>query len=1271
MAPPNSGLPEGTATTRNECRCPDCLSYEGLEEIPAAAKLYDGPLEEILYASKCANDACHRGKIKPEEIKKQIDKTELEESEPLIDFEEFSLVDHLKAPREFIRSTSWKVIGVALLFVISAMFGTLGGFGGGGTVEASDSYADLSSEDGTTATVIYEGKNWTVYRSGNSYIVSGSIDGAVVFLTGNGEVTDSPYRFNNSTAAKEAISFWRARNQQFPSEYEMPDTTTPLINDTNWKVFSYNGSNIVAGKINGKPIFLHPNADYTTDPYFYNLRGVAEQSILYWVALSQTNDLPTIEEISESELRDFLSNWDSDGGKFNTWNNTDLGNWSIYTDGSAYIAATSINNETIYLQPNGTISTSPTHFDTPTAILRELRVWRNNNPDLTPSPITYSPDIGNDWDPIDNQDTIEDDVTSEELTTSEGQSSEADSGALVAGSVKNTKDQPVSGATATLHSNPQTTTTDSNGEFVFTDVPEGGHTIHVAPPENTNLATPRNTSIHVSENGEITAQNDPDNVLYFENDDGTISQNRLTFLAQEKQPIQLNGEGTQMQGTIEVLNPSNINDFQISLIPEYSAAKASTSLSGTDASKEIDITGTTPPENQTLQLYSEIASTQKTISGTYSGGSNPDITIDGNQQPSNTQVTIDPLSYTDAKKWKGGPASDISRTIDAGSTLDPNQGQLTIEGGYYDTTAKSTGTWYSNSGSTSITNDGVKDNSGTLTISPVYDTWQASDSGGGGYLRIYNPGNVQTTAEVTITGKRDWVTMYSAGASNSGGGSSSSSTTVKQSGSYKLKLKAACKSQWSCSGRADTQGSVSKSVYVSTGSGSKVSKSKSFNVHFSSGDTLRARAYDFGDTGEDWANAKARAKQRHNTGRVTISNSNNWARTDYLWGGHTDTVTLTLSPGDNYFSVSTSEPLDDFDWETTFTAKSVPLDVSIQEDGDTIFHQNGPLQNEKTIDLNNIQQGSNTLSYSYNAMRDPDCWYNCAGEGSNPMLSFDASWTETYGPDSPSASLNGYTIFDHDGIYTSSKTISIPGEYINAEENNLDIQTNSGSVDYTLSIDRRYSATDPNISIGETTIFSHTGALTSSKTASIPSSELDPGSNTVDFDLSDGEYDYTIDYTANALPEQATVQIGSKTYSWPDDFNGSGTIPDSNTDNPPRINITELDLGQNDISISTDPVDGMETKAKATVVYDSETKLTTQPEIIVEAPDGTKHTKKVPDSLLENKKLVSTYNMTIPTNWLGTGDNEIIVQTADGSVVSAEVTTAGLKYQNKSLDPSS
>jgi hypothetical protein len=159
----------------------------------------------------------------------------------------------------------------------------------------------------------------------------------------------------------------------------------------------------------------------------------------------------------------------------------------------------------------------------------------------------------------------------------------------------------------------------------------------------------------------------------------------------------------------------------------------------------------------------------------------------------------------------------------------------------------------------------------------------------------------------------------------------------------------------------------------------------------------------------------------------------------------------------------------------------------------------------------------------------------------------------------------------------------------------------------------------------------------------------------------------TVDYTAKAIPEETVVSINGEEYRYPDDFDESGRL----TRQTDEINTTALTTGNNDISVSAVPVDGIETKATATLRYPSESLQTTRPTVHVVQPDGTVTSKPVPQTALSNGQLTEPHTMSLDQTAFGSGENVIIVETPDGSQVGVEVTGSSSTPQSDIFEPTS
>lgn len=1532
MPPTNNGIPNGSATSREECRCPNCLSHQGLEPDPERAELYTDKATEIAQASRCANPSCPTDAVDPKAIRKQLDTDALKESEPVIDRDSISLSEIRSKAGNFAISQSIKVIGIVILFVISAMFGTYGGgFGGGdgnpGIAQAGGAYENATEVSGSDPAVVYTEGNWSVYKSGDTYIVSGAYDGSVVYLTDNGYVSDSVFKFDSLEAAKEAITIWQTKHAERPQDFPGVDNVSASVEDSNWKIFKYNGSHVIGGEIDGEVVFLHPNSGYSDEPYFYNEKSDAEKAVLYWASLSQVSDLPTVNPITDEELRAALTNWSEDASKFETWNSTEYGDWTIYTNGTHYTAAIYIDGNIRYIDFNGTTSGDPVYFNSQTELLASISKWQdasrtntfdgneigdwriytdgnnyvaaayldgelvylqadgtyattlyefsdksslldatgtwldgdhadiepidstipeagdwsvytngsvytaagylndsiqyldeNNaassdpvffdngvdfreaidawNPDDHPElyPITtdpwtiytdgssfaaaamkdgevvyiqpdgsadstpytyedvaslleaidqwrdgdtsgfepidsssppadlgagwwdpnwgygdipstfegdwestsldstyipsdlgdgwYAPDQGtsypdtssidstdntslnSDWEQIDSQTgssggeiTYPDDGM---VSDPSGNTDDGMTGATITGSVTDSNGDPVEGATVTLHSNPRTTTTDADGTYTFQDVSAGEHTLHVAPPDGTDLAGPRNVSVDVTQEGKIEPLNDPSNALFFENDQGYLAQDQITFITPEKQPIQLQGQGVNITNTISVENPSNIDEVDVTLVPKTEGTDKTYSMEGTDTTGTLSISGDTESPEQELVLSGKETGATLSKSGTTSTGSET-FSVEGNRQTENISATIDPVVYskkdTVTGDWQPGSGTF---TISPDTVLEPTGGTVTAEGWYSENSKSSSGT-FTESGEMTLNNDGNLNGEAEFTITPKETTQDVNNVGSyNGNINIHNPGNQEVEAQITITGKEGWVTIQSCDSwahvyyhSDDLSESESTSCTFNgESGTYKeitgVEIGHSGLGDYSY-GRANSPNAYHYESYDGYDGGAESYSTKI--AHISHGASFGfysyTRYHSHNTYGWSWAKAESTVQEKQSTGEVTLNHNGKTVTTNHLNAGETDTVTITLDPGDN--TISTSSKYNDMAVDASFTAKYKPENIQITSNGNTVYSNSGVVETTQTVSTSGIQPGTWSVGTSMDAGK----------------AEIEATLTERNGVKDPTIYMNGEQVFSHSGVMKNNEQASLPDSVVKSD-NDIEIQTSAGHLPYNFTIDTKHVPTDPEVSIDGTTALDYSGPMVNPQTVRIPESDVSPGENTVDFATTEGKVNWTIQYDAKAVPETATVSIDGTTYEWPTDFEGDSKLPTEPNEDT-SINISSLDLGDQTVAVQTSAVDSIETAAQLQLRYEGETEQTAQPAIKVTNSNGEVHTKQLSDDVLVDGKLTSEATTTLPGEWFTEGNNQVTIVTEDGTKIGATVTTEGLTYQNKTM----
>lgn len=118
-------------------------------------------------------------------------------------------------------------------------------------------------------------------------------------------------------------------------------------------------------------------------------------------------------------------------------------------------------------------------------------------------------------------------------------------------------------------------------------------------------------------------------------------------------------------------------------------------------------------------------------------------------------------------------------------------------------------------------------------------------------------------------------------------------------------------------------------------------------------------------------------------------------------------------------------------------------------------------------------------------------------------------------------------------------------------------------------------------------------------------------------------------------------------------------------------NITSLTLGENQIQVEANPVDGIQTAATATLQYDGEIQRTSKPKVVVKNANGETHSKSIPSSALTDGKLYDSYTTDLPGDWFSSGKNVVMVKTSDSTQVVAKVEGSGVKYQSRQFKISS
>jgi len=1239
-----SPLDQNTTQSRRDMICPSC-QQRGLKEAPKyAAQCGNSKKQRVIYATACSNPDCENhsspdspARVPPEAIKRQYSD---------------SGSRSIPIPTSILTNASVMrvAIGViALIGIVGLIFST-GGLLSDNSGSAQATSTINESSDGVETVATHD--PWTIYEANGEYYVAGVRNGETVYLNKNGEVVSHLVTFGDQDSAETAIRKWETRQDQ-----GLVNGTTTLapedrVGGSQWTVYEHNGTAFIAAEKNGEVVYINSSLGVQDTPYFYD---------------------------NATEARDALIQFESTPSGL-----VDSTDWETIEYGDEYVVGAHPDSgpregDTVFLQPDGTVSEDPYYYDSESetyeaynnfdgwdSVERETLEFDGSDDDSSGSGSSGSysqPET----------ETVEDDLNETEQT---GQTQSG----TVRGEVTNGNGEPVEGATVHMYSQHYTTTTNSDGVYEFTDIPLGEHEIHVEPPENSSLTATENTTIKLESDG-ITSVEDNRGSSYFMQE-GRVSEDKINFNPQSKQPIQLNGEGTNTTASIVFANDRNADDVSVTLTDKYTAGLSQKSVSSTDTQESVSITGGADPQTQKVAIDGKVTSSQQ--SSTLANGET--FTRNGNFPGENVTVNVIGQEITKERSvFKSGTGN---LTNHGNRNTDVN---ITVIGSET-TNSRSV----SRSGTGTITNNGnIKTQSDlvvegrTKSLGTQSQTGQVTADSSGSFSV---DGNVPTNAEVTLM--------------------SSPTTTTRDFVSYEDDWEAPSR-RWSLDGAYCDDGmryyshemtlnnvngeinSITEHWAVREGYDNSytVSIEWTYKAYLIRDDG--SKEYLGKDTDDVWSSRYASPSTgkfvfdglsvdppEDGEVKIRLEGSGEWNcpngrihystaavdvdqaaadNVDVSVDGSTKassvslvdqskTVTLDeLQPGDHSVSI---DGLGYVDYEANWEEYSVPKDVSVDKNNDgTPEIERSSLPEGESIETNvSLEPGETEISV----------------DNSGPAPTWNAKYTERTASANIQAHMPGVTDEKQvSPLLKEGEKAHIRVNDLPPGEHKLSVNHSGPAPAWNGEFTEKSVTKSPTATIGQGEI-SDTGYLGPEESITAPGETLESKTYDVKTDSVSGPPPVVkIDYTGKATPEAATVSINGEEYQYPEDFDESGKL----TRQTSEINITALTTGDNNVSVSAAPVDGIETKAKMSLQYPSESLQTAQPTVHVIQPDGTVTSKPVPQTALSEGQLVEPYTMSLEQEAFGDGENIIIVETPDGSQVGVEITGTSATPQSDIFEP--
>ncbi|EMA17305.1 hypothetical protein C435_11410 [Haloarcula marismortui ATCC 33799] len=1256
--------------------CPGC-QQRGLKQAPKfIERCGDSEKQRIFYATACTNPDCEYhgteadpNRVPPEAIKRQ-----------------YSEGDDSKIPStgSFFRLTAAIAALAGIGFLLLSSGGLLSD--GSGTAQANP-YSDLNESDSGITTVDTIDP-WTIYEVDGEYYVAGVRDGQTVYLDANGEVVPGLVTFGSRDEAETAIREWQTRNEQGLTNETISQTPAELVDGSPWAVYEYNGSAFIAAERNGEVVYINSSLGIQDSPFLYENVSEARDTLLEF----------------ESTPAGLVEGTD--------WEPIEYGD-------NTFVGATPdtgpYEGETVFLDPDGSVSEDPYFYDNPSDAndaIDNFPGWNEttetinlggggggtstDNTDYTnPSGGNYSPPTG----------SIDDDLNStapngnldENIDDSE-QTSGVSSSTAIRGTVTDQSGSPVEGATIHLYSAHYTTTTDSTGTYEFSDVPTGEHAIHVEPPEDSGLTANRNTTLNVESEGITSVEDTPSAAYFIQN--GVVTENRINFNLQTENPVQLTGQGTNVSAPVMIANSRNADDYSVTLTGKHTEGIGTKTVSAADGTEVVTVSGGGEPATQAVAVDSTVTSERRSVTLTDGDVFRPD----GNVEGTNAEVTVIGQGGKEQKTISGNNL----KTITNSGYKDGTDGVLTVTGDEYQTQESMSGT-----GSGSVTNDGNIETVATLTLKGKEETEKRSlnqnDLSNSGTTRSFsfdgtrvrdmsvaiNSGPASQTKSLDFSnGEWDEYGDYLRGA----GDRSRLTMTAPADGTYYIPPNIEADGSYHIEGSVNHDASLAEPKEDGTlelqviRDGSKTTvdsgtiycgrESYHYDGSHCSGDGANTpdttQAPDIGGEtvrlekgdkirldkvtyyGSFWIEGDYPIYRLNTLGETTItvdSGGTTESQTVDIGANESQTVTFdSLPAGDATLSISGANAPQTWAYDLEATEVSVTENIAVDTAGGSQpeAQYNGALSKGETVTKQvPLNPGTQQLQMSH----------------AGPAPSWDITYTETTATTDLSYTLGNEDIqvVGDNEVLRDEETKQIDIGSVPTGQSTVGVSTDATNPEWKLEYTEHIATVAPSATIGAATI-DDPGVLEPGETIQVNAGDLSESSYQVSTTSDSGPRPTVeIEYDAQAIAERATVTVNGEAYRYPEDFNSSGRLTRTTDD----TNITALKSGENSISVSSDSVDGIDTDVAATLRYPETALQTRQPTVHIIRPDGTVTSQSVPETALSSGELTGSHTMELGQQAFDSGEHLVVVETPDGSQVAVEVTGTATTAQSEIFEPTS
>jgi len=272
-------------------------------------------------------------------------------------------------------------------------------------------------------------------------------------------------------------------------------------------------------------------------------------------------------------------------------------------------------------------------------------------------------------------------------------------------------------------------------------------------------------------------------------------------------------------------------------------------------------------------------------------------------------------------------------------------------------------------------------------------------------------------------------------------------------------------------------------------------------------------------------------------------------------------------------------------------------------------------------------------------------------------LTYSLTWDAESVIDNPVVYVNNEEKISNLGSFQETKSFNL--DPLPEGENTFEFLSSSGG--YTVDIEwiEDEGQSYPTTIIDNNQECRSGGSYANNLTCTITGSGLSPGEHTIDFNSISNSFNYQLSYHSRAISSSVNVDVNGETKQ----FNRQSVNP---TEWQDVATTSLLSRGNNNVTVSVPDANNMNPNSTATIQYSIDTGDVENPELIVTNGQGETNNVDIPSSALDSNLLTEDVDITIPSEWLTTNNNQIEVKTEDGIFeISGELR---VKSENIKLD---